>query len=344
MKTTDLFSKNWIKEILFQALLFGLVFVLYSTERQDEHIHTRFNNYEFVFFVNYAFASYFITYFLLPKYLYRKKYLHTGIYTALVLGAVIFVEEFILEPIFFPGKRAANFPGIFFNLAEMLPIIMILVGFKFAWDAILKQRQVESLEMAVQESELQFLKSQINPHFLFNNLNNLYSYALEASPKTPELILELSAVLRYMLYECQEKYVPLDKEIEHLEKFIGLSELQFEGRGEIKFQSSDMKYGLFIAPLILPVFVENAIKHSSSSQTEDIYIKIDVQLLEDDILQFNCVNRFSDHSNTESISGGIGLQNVKKRLDLIYPNAHKLDIHTEDGMYNVSLSINLKRE
>ena len=94
---------------------------------------------------------------------------------------------------------------------------MLLVGFKFAWDAQNKQTELEQLRNVVTESQLQFLKSQINPHFLFNSLNNLYSYALENSPKTPEIILELSSLLRYMLYECQEEQVPLSKEVKYLE-------------------------------------------------------------------------------------------------------------------------------
>lgn len=109
----------------------------------------------------------------------------------------------------------------------------------------------------VAESRMQFLKSQINPHFLFNNLNNLYAYALENSPKTPKIILELSALLRYMLYDCQADYVPLAKEIKCLNDFINLQELQIENRGTIEFNISGKAENQLVAPLILIVFIEN---------------------------------------------------------------------------------------
>ena len=131
---------------------------------------------------------------------------------------------------FFPESRGAIFPGYFLTLFEFLPLIAILVGAKFAWDAHIKQREVDTLKTEVKASELQILKSQINPHFLFNNLNNLYSSAIieSATPKTASIILELSAVLRYMLYDCEEDYVLLNKEIEQLQSFIALNELQIE--------------------------------------------------------------------------------------------------------------------
>ena len=146
----------------------------------------------------------------------------------------------------------------------------MLSGFKFGWDALGKQQEVDELKIAVKESELQFLKTQINPHFLFNNLNNLYSYAIEQSPETPEIILELSGLLRYMLYECKEDFVPLTKEVDQLENFISLSEMQVEERGSVKFSTQNILANFKIAPLILIVFIENAFKHSTASQVDNL--------------------------------------------------------------------------
>lgn len=124
----------------------------------------------------------------------------------------------------------------------------MIVAFKLAWDASVKQREVNELKDLIKESELQFLKSQINPHFLFNNLNNLYSYALDNSPKTPSIILELSSVLRYMLYDCKENFVPLAKEIKHLKNFTALNELQIEDRGSVRFETENLGGNYTIAP------------------------------------------------------------------------------------------------
>jgi LytS/YehU family sensor histidine kinase len=226
----------------------------------------------------------------------------------------------------------------------VLPVITVLSGFKFAWDALRKQQEVELLKSTIKESELKFLRSQINPHFLFNNLNNLYSYAIEFSPKTPEIILKLSSVLRYMLYECKEKYVPLTKEMEQLENFTQLYEMQIEERGEVNFSVEVNQPDYQIAPLILIVFIENAFKHSQSGQSDHIRIDIAIELSEAGELNFTCKNNFHAEANTENLAHGIGLENVRKRLQLLYPNAHKLIIEEKENQYEVYLSMQLTQK
>lgn len=330
-------SKITWKEVLFQIAIHGLVFIFYCFDRHDMQVM----NYRVAFLTSYIIAGIIINYWLLPLFLYRKKHLAFILSTVLLISIVIIVEEWFWEPLYFEGKRAANFPGIFFSLTDILPVISILVGSKFGWDVFRKQNQLEELNSVVRDSELQYLKSQINPHFLFNNLNNLYSYAIENSPKTPTIILELSSVLRYMLYECREEYVPLHKELEHLENFTKLNELQIEDRGQISFEKSDVPPGFKIAPLILIVFVENAFKHSQSSQSEDIEINIKTKITEEGNLYFECINSFNPTTNTESLTHGIGLKNVRKRLELIYPNLHRLDIKQDKRYFTVHLHIHL---
>ncbi|MFK8007115.1 MAG: sensor histidine kinase [Saprospiraceae bacterium] len=333
IKTTGWSSK----EVIFQIVLHALVFLFYSMERNQTSIPT----YKIAFFLNYAIAAFFINYVLLPRFYYQKKTILFFVIVLLTFVGVILVEEFILEKIFFTGNRANSFGGLLLTMSQVLPPIAMLSGFKFGWDALGKQREVDELKITVKESELQFLKSQINPHFLFNNLNNLYSYAIEQSPKTPEIILELSGLLRYMLYECKEDFVSLTKEVEQLENFINLSEMQIEERGTVNFSSQNIQSNYQIAPLILIVFIENAFKHSTASQSDDIKIEVSVQLSESGILEFMCTNSFLPKSNTDSLSNGIGLENVKKRLKLTYPNAHQLNIKDGNNIYEVRLKINL---
>lgn len=332
-------NKSYWWEFFFQVILFSIVFIFYSIDRRDYKIE----NFEIAFFLNYAIAAFIINYFLLGKFLYKKKYWQFIFSVCILISLVILVEEEIIEKIYFPTTRGAHFGGIVFSVIGALPVITILAGFKFAWDALTKQKQLEELESAIKESELQYLKSQINPHFLFNNLNNLYAYALEDSKKTPEIILELSGVLRYMLYECKEEYVSLSKEIDHLEKFINLSKLQFEDRGEVTFTIQDnIPTNFKIAPLILSVFVENAFKHSSSSQSENIKIHVNIGISNQGQLEFKCANSFSMQSNTSDLSKGIGLENVRKRLELLYPNKYTLDLSTQNDIYEVKLVLELK--
>ena len=328
-----------IREVIFQLVLHVTVFVFYAYDKKDVILEWD----EVAFFSSYALATALISYVYLPRYFYRKKYAAFAVALALTVAAVMVVEELLLEQIFYPDTRGKSFPGVFRTLLGIAPVISILSGFKFAWDALGKQRQVEALKLEVRENELKFLKSQINPHFLFNNLNNLYSYALTHSPKTPDIILELSTVLRYMLYECQEDYVPLKKEIGHLRHYVSLSEMQVEERGKVSFVEENINAGFGIAPLILVVFVENAFKHSTSSQTDGISIDIRIELSDVGELSFDCSNSFERMSNTNHLGQGIGLENVRRRLQLSYPDAHHLLIDNDSGRYRVSLKIDLSK-
>ena len=326
------------KEILFQLIFHLVVFVFYAFERNQSVIEP----YKYAYFINYAITAGVINYICLPIFYKRKNaFVFVGLIALCILTSAL-IEELILEKIFFSGQRAETIK-LFWAFIDIIPVVAILSGVKFGWDAIMKQKEVDKLEEVVKESELQFLKSQINPHFLFNNMNNLYSYALEGSEKTPEIILELSGLLRYMLYDCKEKYVSLTKEIEQLKNFVNLNELQIEDRGKVNLSIHGLTESYMIAPLILIVFVENAFKHSQSSQSNEIEIEIDIKLLSDGKLHFKCVNTYRELANIANLDQGIGLENVKKRLELIYPDAYKLTLNDKNQMYVVDLLLDLNK-
>ena len=327
------------KELLFQAVLIVVVFLFYSFDRDNP----QFRWSDMALFSTHVLAAIIIGYWLMPRFLYKKKYWQFFGFVILIVALVIGVEEVFLEQIFFPGsQKASSFPGVVFSLLEVLPVITILSGFKFGWDALRKQEQIEELQSTVKESELEFLRSQINPHFLFNNLNNLYSHALEGSTKTPGIILELSGLLRYMLYECKEKFVSLEKEMEQLNNFIKLSRLQIEDRGTVQFGTKRIEPRFRIAPLILIVFIENAFKHSQAGQSENIEIDISLEM-KANTLHFYCANNYVSHEGMDTVAGGIGLKNVRKRLDLLYPDKYNLTIDESHNLYKVNLSIELEK-
>lgn len=300
-----------------------------------------FDGLRVLLYFNYLAAAFVINYFLLQKFFYQKQFFRFAIGVVLVLLVMILIEELVLEPWLFAGtRRAARFPGIVYSLMYVVPMLMVFVGFKAVWDMQRKQTELEQLKSAIGQSQLQFLKSQINPHFLFNNLNNLYSYSLESSPKVPKIILELSSLLRYMLYDCQEEKVLLSKEIEFLENFVRLQELQIEERGNVTFNVSGIPSNKRIAPLILIVFIENCFKHSTASQSDLISVSIALTI-DNDTLTLNCTNSFSPDGNTNQLASGIGLENVKKRLALLYPNAHNLSISKREKEYEANLILNL---
>lgn len=330
-------SQFKLKEFVYQVILSGVLFLMYSL---DKHDGIQF--YDFIFFSFYVSVAVVINYVFLPKYFRTKKLWLFWVLILITLVIIFVVEEYVLEPIFVSGSRGKYVSNVFFTLFNILPYLFMMVGFKLAWDSWQKQQKLDELQRIIRDNELRFLKSQINPHFLFNNLNNLYSYAIENSSKTPSIILELSSVLRYMLYDCKEDFVPLHKEIEHLQNFTALNELQIEERGKIRFTKNITSNKFVIAPLIVSVFIENAFKHSTASQSENINIGIDVNVNSNGLLEFSCVNSFSTMSNNDNLSHGIGLDNVKKRLEILYPNNHKLIINTINSVYDVSLTMQLK--
>ncbi len=330
-------SKSTKNELIFQFVLHIILFLIFSFDKDNPHIHL----FQIVFFLNYAIAAWVINYSILPKFYYPKKYLFFVASIIVIIALVILIEEAVLEQIFFPDSRGKSFPGVIFSLLEVLPPILLITGSKFAWDAHQKHKELTQLKQSVKDSELRFLKSQIHPHFLFNHLNNLYAHAIEHSPKTPSIILELSAVLRYTLYDCKEDFVSLHKEIEHLKNYTKLNELQVENRGNIEFQVESIPQHYKIAPLILSVFIENAFKHSTSSQDKDIDIRIDISFPKNNALRFTCINSHRLRGNIEGLPSGIGLKNVQKRLDLLYPNKHQLDIHHQSNTFEVVLDLEL---
>ncbi len=340
--------KKWLsKEVVIHLLLWILYFVViaYQKNRMGARFggaaHLQFA--DFVFALNYFFVILLINYYFLPRFFYRKRYGLFLLLSVLTMVGAILIEEFVLESLFFPDtKRADTFLGFLPNLLELGPTILVFVGFKLAWDNLQRQSALEKVEKEKTESQLQFLKSQLNPHFLFNNLNNLYSYAQENSPKTPEIILQLSAIMRYMLYESQENYVSLDKEIKYLGDFIQLQELQMEDRGMVKFSVIGNTHSQRIAPMILIAFVENCFKHSLSSQADDIDIQVEVEV-SDQNLSFRCTNTFAEMGNSSDqyLNRGIGLQNVRKRLELQYPEKYQLETEVKKSVYIVNLRLEL---
>lgn len=338
MNTSRVKSIIKLDELVFQVIVHILFFVTIAVTKRDPEIHLG----EILIFINYALASFLIGFLIVPKF-YRDRNILFLIITTLIITVIsILVEEVFLEKIFFPENRGKNINAIF-TILQVFPKIMMLVGFKIGWDAFKMRKEMEKLKELARHSELQFLQSQINPHFLFNNLNNLYSYAIEGSSRTPDIILELSGLLRYMLYECKDDFVSLSKDVKQLTNFISLNELQIENRGNVTFTHSGNHIDYQIAPLILVVFVENAFKHSVSSLSDNIEISVELNVDEAGVMTFDCKNNFAEKSNTDSLANGIGLENVQKRLELLYGKDYQLQCTGEDGVFHVRLVLHLDK-
>ncbi|QHI37994.1 Sensor histidine kinase YehU [Kordia antarctica] len=215
--------------------------------------------------------------------------------------------------------------------------IVPIIFFSFIWMLfryLEKKDEVEAIQLKHTEMELKFLKSQINPHVLFNNLNTIYSYSLEKPAQVPELILMLSNNLKHVLYESNATFVSLEKELTFIDNYIAFQEIRTEGIKTIHYKKEVSQFNYEIAPLLLITIIENAFKHS----TIDTHIHIKIKV-ENDTLACVCTNDF-DATKIGAVDQ-IGLQNLKKRLDLIYKDTYELKIE-EKEKYCVTLKLQLK--
>jgi LytS/YehU family sensor histidine kinase len=204
------------------------------------------------------------------------------------------------------------------------------------------QNQKQELRNETLQSELKFLKSQINPHFLFNTLNSLYALTLKKSDLAPEIVLRLSEMMRYMLYECNEKQVPLEKEVNYLMNYLELEKLRHGNKLDVKLNISGQINHQKIAPLMFIPFVENSFKHGVSHHIAKGFVNINIEA-EDQQLDLTIENSKNPTMPSTSLkkSGGIGLANIKRRLELLYPNQYQLNISEQPNTYSVTLKINL---
>ncbi|MFY0602766.1 MAG: histidine kinase [Flavobacteriaceae bacterium] len=213
------------------------------------------------------------------------------------------------------------------------PFLFLLSGWFFQ-----QWKWLKTLESKKSKAELSLLKSQINPHFFFNTLNNLYGLTVEKSDDAPRVVLKLSDMMRYTIYMGKEDFIPLKDEIDYLHNYIELHKIRYQKEVDIQFDhsiSSDYK----IAPLLYIIALENAFKHGVEKLTENAFIHIKMST-ENQIIHFEIENNF-EIPETEHRTG-IGLENLKERLQLLYPKKHQLSIESSDSVYKLSLKINTK--
>ena len=250
--------------------------------------------------------------------------LNTIVFTVI---SVFLIKYSINQP--FQLSMFVNFFGI------MILALVFASSIKLVKDSFTRRQEEK-------EAELKLLKAQLNPHFLFNTLNNLYGLSVLKSDKLPALMLKLSDLLRYSLYETREVLVPLEKEITYLENYISLEKIRLEDKTTIEFETSGNLSSKRIAPMLFIVFVENAFKHLGV--LKDGQSKVSVKITEkEDEIYFSCENTIdkNDFQNHQLEKGksGIGLQNAKKRLALLYPDRHELNIEKSDNLYSINLTL-----
>ncbi len=283
-------------------------------------------------------------YWVIPKVLLKGRYIQFGAIILFWILAGWFVNYYFRLHIWIPLQQEWNFnkisrnpgqQGNFFSLIAVWCFVSTIVLFK-NW--LKKQQEWLQAEKEKVTAELQLLKAQVHPHFLFNTLNNIYSSSLTNSPKTPQLILKLSSLLSYMLYDCKAEQVSLEKEIEVMKDYIDLERERYGNQIEISWNIEGDLENKYISPLLLLPFLENAFKHGTSEQLEKPWLSVDI------IVKNNAVKCKVVNSKNEFVpvsKHGIGVENVKKRLAFLYPDNHELKINDEGDFFVVSLLIEL---
>ena len=254
----------------------------------------------------------------------------------LQIGLLVFLLPFVLNAVgmLFPVTDRVDWRNEHVTFS-VVTFTVIATFYKVALDGLI-------LDKKRKEDELRHLKAQLNPHFLFNTLNNLYGLSVAESKKLPGLMLRLSELLRYSLYDTNQSYVPLKKELEYITNYVELERIRLSDKTEIKMDVAGDYTDQYIAPLLLIIFIENGFKHVSHAKGHQSYVHI-LFRLNHKLLQLEVRNSIDpDYTQEKGESKeGLGLNNVKQRLDLIYPQQYSLRITRDNDCFDVKLEIEL---
>ncbi|MCF8357863.1 MAG: histidine kinase [Prolixibacteraceae bacterium] len=300
-------------------------------------------------------VTYFMVYYLIPKYLLSKKYLLFALYGfyTLVFSSYIIVLVLYGCLIALLQFNISLMPPMSKNFLFILILVYLIVGvvsfitlLNKNFKTISRNKELENkilnTQLQLKEQELHYLKMQIHPHFLFNTLNTIYGFAIKQSKQTPDIILKLSNLLDYILYHVSKPRVSLKEEVMHIKEYIDLERIRFQDTLKVEFYSDTIDDKIQIAPMLLIPFVENAFKHGNIVKG---FLSIEVEIhVSENRLEFSIQNSIVPGNGTEKRSG-IGLENIKKRLELHYREQYQLVNETRDNRYCVKLTIsNLKHE
>lgn len=334
-----LHSLFWASVLLFYTLFYGY-------ESQDFSYILSFSLFIIPITIT---TTYVVIYKLIPEYLITKRYILFGLYS---LYTFIISLYLIVISVFFGLLYLSNLKythtapiskSLLFVATGVYMIVIIVSAFKLLKFNLKQMESTKILEtkilktqLKLKKQELKYLKMQIHPHFLFNTLNTLYGFALMKADETPEMILKLSSLLDYLLYKVDKPFVHLKEDVNHIKDYIELEKMRFNKTLNITFKTNNVVDDLKIAPMLLIPFVENSFKHGAIKSGR-LTIKISLHC-ENKTLYF-CIE--NTKNNETKLSKGIGLENIKKRLNLIYKNNYKLNIQNENNVFKVNLELHL---
>jgi sensor histidine kinase YesM len=337
----------WLAVFIYHVLRIGLFF---PADKLGVNLLSIFQHAFFRGLVLNIPFTYIIVYFVFPKYFQTKKYIHFvfGLAAAFLLMAGISFTwiTYISNA---PMVNAIGFTGIWgvyrsdiIRLFGNPPLICgLFLSLKILKNWQLEQLRTETLAKENANAELELLKAQVHPHFLFNTLNNIYSFSLNRSPQAGTLVKKLSGMLKYMIDECKERFVPLEKEMSLIQDYMGLEKVRYGKKLNMEVELHGDFENKLIAPLLMIPFIENSFKHGTSQVLRHPWVKLEITCV-GKLLFFNLSNSKPSVVIPNKSNKGIGLNNVKKRLQLLYPGRHQLDIYSTEDSFNVSMQLMLE--
>lgn len=282
-------------------------------------------------------AVYLNYFWLIPRYLARRQYLRYGLAMLLLLGTAQGLRGVVEQHGLQDTQLFAERWPLSLALSGILLLGSTLFKFVEGWFQV-SQQQVQ-LQNEQLRSELRFLRAQVNPHFLFNTLNNLYALSLTQDPRAPQMVAKLSELMRYLIYDSRTTRVKLQRELDLLRSYIELQQLQYEGEMNVDFYTEGVKNQHWVAPLLLISFLENSFKHGDLATNPKGWIALSV-VVEGQCLRVSLAN--TTRAPAPAGEGGIGLENARRQLLLNYPGRHHLEIMRGEGEFRVELEIELE--
>ena len=334
------FIRYKLHHVLFWMIVFGLWYYL---RYQDFATKAMALKITVVKVLDLSLLVYITNLFLIPKFLYKKQYLIFSIIYFVMIAASSFWKINIIGHLLMNQNFNIwdNFKTrVYDNFIPHILLVSTGAAFKILTDYAKAQRRISEMAKEKAEAELNFLKQQINPHFLFNSLNSVYFLIDKKNEDARNALHRFSEMLRYQLYECNGEKIPVEKEISYLNDYVNLQRLRKGENFEITYIQAENVKDFLIEPLLLIPFVENSFKHLSHFDTAPNEVHINVSR-KNNCMFFKVSNTTNRKGPKENDTGGIGLINVKRRLELLYPRKHKLEIKEDKEWYSVHLEIEI---
>ena len=341
MHNACFFVRYKLHHVLFWMLVAGLWFSLRQGDYASDATTWKVT---IIKVIDLAILVYITNYILLPQLFYKKKYVLFFILFLLMIVVSSYIKMQILGRVT-NNPRLLDFFGnwrdrVYDNMVPHFFLVTAGAAAKLMFDYTKMQQRLVEVAKEKAETELSFLKSQINPHFLFNSLNSVYFLINKDNPEARQALHKFSEMLRYQLYEMGGDRIPIEKEIHYLKDYVDLQQLRKDEKYKVDFNCSPDVKGFSIEPLLLVPFVENAFKHLSHHNDQTNFIRVDLSK-QNGSFQFIVENSKEQIGVTHSGTGGIGLPNVRRRLELLYPGRYDLNIRETDQVFSVHLNLQL---